>query len=386
MMHHIKALAVDIGPRGSTTENERLAAEYVAAELRCHTADVRIEPFRSFTSFSWPWGLIYLILVCSGVLLWLSPAWAAGFGLVGAALFIAQARARLELGSLFPHRPSQNIIGVLRPRGEVRRRVVVSGHLDTSRAALIFKPGQVETFRLSFLGMVASAIGLALLPLGALLWGGRGWAWISLIPTAVMAVSLLLLAHRELFGTYTHGANDNASGTAATLGVAETLAAAPLEHTEVWCLATGCEEVGAVGMKHFLNRYGAELAEADFIVLDNHGKGQVKYSLGEGMLGARACDPSLILLAEQVAREHPEWNTAPVYNTIMPTDMEPALVRGHRAIHLRAEDEKGLLPNWHWYTDVIENVDARNLEIVRDFTVALTQAIDQEAAVVRPSA
>lgn len=387
MMHHIQTLAVEIGPRGSCTPAERKAAEYVAERLRFYGAEVRVEPFKSFSSFAWPWATIYLLGALGGLLAWFNMWLAFLISLLGAVLFYDQGRGRLELGDVLPFRthPSQNVIGVIRPTGEVRRRLVISGHLDTNRASELFKPGLVERFRFNYLSTAVAAFSLPVLAqVGRLVlpvW--PWWPWVMLVPTAVLFFSFLMLIHRELFHKYTHGANDNASGIASMLGVAEVLGRKPLEQTEVWCVATGCEEVGMIGMRRFLAAHKEELADADFIVLDNHGKGQVKYTLGEGMLGVVACDRGLVELAARLAAEHPEWNLGTSYNKLMPTDMGPVLREGLRAIHIRAEDEAGLLPNWHWYSDTIENVDPENLQIVRDLVLAMAWELDRQAAPAR---
>jgi hypothetical protein len=54
------------------------------------------------------------------------------------------------------------------------------------------------------------------------------WAWyLTLVPAAYLLVPLLIDVHRELFMHFTPGANDNASGVAAMLGVFERLVPEP---------------------------------------------------------------------------------------------------------------------------------------------------------------
>lgn len=375
-MRHVRALADEIGPRAPTSAQERQAAEYIRDQMRRWAAEVRVEPFRSYTSFAWPWLLIYACTVAAGVLLWQRPLPAFVVGAVGAVLFVGQARGWFDVGALFVHRPSQNVVGIVPARRQTRQRVVLVGHMDTNRAALFFHPRQVGTFRTTFLMGVAATLAVPVIALVALLWPWPHWGWVGLPFALNMVGSMLMLVHREIFERHVPGANDNASGVAVTLEAGAALAAEPLEHTEVWCLVTGCEEAGTVGMRRFLDRHGARLKDAWFVVLDNFGTGQLKFARSEGILGQRPSDPDLLALSRSIAARHPEWEMVEGDNRLLPTDMGPALERGFKAVHVRAEDESGLLPNWHWYTDTSDRVDPQNLARVKQFVCELAGALD----------
>jgi Zn-dependent M28 family amino/carboxypeptidase len=98
-----------------------------------------------------------------------------------------------------------------------------------------------------------------------------------------------LLLHREWFLPWVQGANDNGSGTAALLTVLERLADAPLPHTEVWGVFTGCEEVGRPnGAFAFEREYGHQLRDAEFLIIDHIGLGEPRYLDGRGDAAPRA--------------------------------------------------------------------------------------------------
>ncbi len=386
-MRHVRALSEDIGPRGSTTAGERRAAEYVAAELRAAGGEVALEPFRSHTSFSHAYGLIYLLGLLGAAALWYNAGLALAVGGAAALLFWGDNNARFSVGRVLPQRPSQNVVARFPARtppdasGEPRRTVVLLAHYDTARSALMFEPKQVRYFRQTFL---ASAVALFAVPVLAVLSmavnSQRVLALLGLPSAAYLAFGVALLAHREIFGRYTPGANDNASGVSVLLGTAEELGRQPLESTEVWAVATGCEEVGLVGMTALVKAHGEELRPALFINLDNLGTGRPKYTTGEGMLGVSPCDDRLVAVAQRVARTHPEWGVQGVPNTIMLTDAQVALSRGLRVISLRAEDERRRLPNWHWHTDVAANVEPGTLAVVGGFLREMLEQIDAGAA------
>jgi Zn-dependent M28 family amino/carboxypeptidase len=208
-------------------------------------------------------------------------------------------------------------------------------------------------------------------------WSGTFY-FLRMLATVWLALAFLLLLHREVYGRNVYGANDNASGTGVMLSVAETLAKQPLENTEVWIVATGCEEAGLVGMLAFLDRHGHELQDALIINLDNIGAGELKYITGEGMISAYPADPELLMLAAEVVRETPSLSLTPHEYRTLPTDAYAALVRGYRAMSIMAFDEEGVIPNWHWETDVISNLDENNLEKAERFVEKLLAKIDTE--------
>ena len=112
--------------------------------------------------------------------------------------------------------------------------------------------------------------------------------------------------------------------------------------------------------------------------LDNIGAGELKYITGEGMIRAYPADPELLMLSAEVARENPDLPLTPHEYRTLPTDAYAALVCGYRAMSIMAFDEEGVIPNWHWETDLIENLDEKNLELAERFVERLLAKIDSE--------
>lgn len=394
LMRHIWALSREIGPRGSTTPAEARAADYIAQEMSRWASEVRRQEFMSPTSFSWIYGTLYLLGGLGGLLYWVNHWLATAISLLALILFVMENSSRGSFWKLFPKKPSQNVIGLVRPKGEatsstssspismprpIPKRVVLVAHHDSSRSAPMFSPEQVPYFRLTFLLGTACLAVVPLLNLLSLVF--PRWLWIPYAQTPFylyLLAAFLLMVHRELSGEYTPGANDNASGEAAMLAVGERLAQEGLNYIELWCVSTGCEEVGTIGMIYFLDEYGPQLRDAYFINLDNLGTGTVKYTTGEGMLAVYPCDEYLVGVARRVSAGHPEWGIQEAVNQIMMTDANPALARGFRILSIRAEDENGLLPNWHWYTDTYDNIDPKTMEVVANFLYALVRAIEAD--------
>ncbi len=378
-LEHVKYLSENIGPRGSTTVEERESAKYIAEQMEKVGAEVSIESFKSYTSFSYPYGSIYLLSVIGGFIS-LTANYILSFilSLIAVVIFGFETHSYELISKLFPRHLSQNVLGKLKASEQRKRLLIVSAHYDSSRSAISFSPTMVKSFRSSFLLM---SLSLALIPvlsaLGVIV-KGRVWSYLALIPSLYLLFAVILMIHRELFGKYTPGANDNASGVGVLLSLAETLGKQPLENTETWFLATGCEEVGMVGMLSFLREHKDEMKEAYLLNLDNVGIGDIKYITAEGMLKSYPSHQELVSIAQKIASSHPEIGAGPkIYDTLT-TDALPALVRGYKAMSIMSFDKEGVIPNWHWRTDVYANVEEETLNKVDKYLLEIVREMDKQ--------
>lgn len=385
LLSHLRDLAEAIGPRGSTMPGERQAAEYIENAFRAHAMQPERQTFRSIRTFSWLYVILYGLFPLAVMIYPESVGFAALISLTASILFLLENNSIEALSRLLPKGESQNILAKVKAQGDAKRVVVVSAHYDSSRSALNFRPDLVKGFRTSFKWMVG-AMGLQtgsyLLALVLRMAGIpelQYYLWLLSWPGALyLTTTILLLVHRETHGRYTHGANDNASGVSVMLEVAREIAENPCEKIDVWCLATGCEEAGTVGMIRFLDDGLLPIRRGDIINLDNLGTGQMKIVTGEGMTKVWPCTPELVELGVRMAREQ-ALPVEPSAYRIMPTDAQAALVRGYRAVSIMAMDENGLLPNWHWITDTVEHVQPANLTIATRLVLAMIREIDRQA-------
>jgi aminopeptidase-like protein len=199
---------------------------------------------------------------------------------------------------------------------------------------------------------------------------------ISLVP-AIAVMPLLLLTLQADLTPYTAGANDNASGAALLLTLAERLPGQPLEHTEVWLVATGCEEVGCYGAVAFFRSHREELRDAAVLVVDTvggAGSGPC-YLRSEGMVLPHQYDPGLLSLADAIAVDRPELGAYSRRMTEAYTEGLPAIQTGLHVLTLCGFTPDGELPNWHQTSDTIDNIDrealARNYAFIRELLLRI---------------
>jgi aminopeptidase-like protein len=201
-------------------------------------------------------------------------------------------------------------------------------------------------------------------------------AFLVSIPFALyLFISVLVLIHREFNYEHVSGANDNASGVGVLLALGEALSNPKLKDTEVWLVSTGCEEVGTIGMIRFLEKHEKELKYAYFINIDNVGKGLIRYTTKEGLINGFKCSEKLIKLAKGSASRN-NIDSKEFISKIYPTNTLPCLVRGYQPISILSTDETGLIHNWHWETDTIENLDQSTIKNAYNIILDMVRSFD----------
>lgn len=257
------------------------------------------------------------------------------------------------------------MVARLAPRELPRRRLVMVAHLDSTRSGLMWHPRLVRGFRATFLLLFISLAALPLLVVAEVFTGKRVFFPLS-VPFAVcVAYALFLLVQRELFYRHVEGANDNASGVAVMLTMAEAMSLDAPADTEVLVVATGCEEAGMVGMQSFLGQHHEELDRSWIINIDNVGAGDLKYTTREGMLLPHRTGKELTQTAAKVA-SLPGIEVSGEPFRLMSNDTEPALLRGLDAMTVIAT-RNGVPVNWHWKTDTFDAIDADTVDMAYRF-------------------
>lgn len=357
--------------RGSASPGERLSGEWAAGRLReAGAQDVRLETFR----YQGTYAGAHALHVAGGLLA------ARRGGPLGSAL-AAGALASLELDvsgrsqwtrRLLPSSEGTNVVGRIPAAGERRATLVLLAHHDAARTGLAWdprlvglgaKPGRMPPR----MGLVGAALALAALPWRPPRHAARALLWLALASYVDTATSRTV-----------PGANDNATGVAALLALAERLAAAPLRHTEVVLLAPGCEESGMGGTAAFLRAHRID-GEALFVCLDTLGSGTPIVAVAEGAMAPHPYDERDVALAEAGARragvEPPRrWRVGGWTDAVLPR------LAGRRSISLLSVGPDGLYSNWHLPTDTPERVDYASVERCADIARGIAQELDESVA------
>ncbi len=233
--NHIHELADNIGPRPAGTNEEQQAAFYVGEAFKRRGLSPVVEEFSCPTSTRWAFAVCYLLTIAAasisnrGTLL---SALGLILGLVAVVLLYQEMTEHGILSSLRRSGISQNVVASHVPENTPhnrRRPIVIVAHYDSERSSFEGSPTLAKSYPLlRTVTFVACAIVpfiafLQMLPLSFSDEASR-IIWIITLVAAVPALCGLVgtIVHRFILG-FPDGANDNASGVAAMIGVLDRL-------------------------------------------------------------------------------------------------------------------------------------------------------------------
>jgi len=363
-------LAGMLPDRGSNTDNERAAAEYIRDRLKTYTPDTEIDDFYSLDAPYYLFASYYAeFIVVSLVAVWW-PRVALCYGSAVFLLYLAEFSGYRIMGRFLPQYETQNVAArFLAPQPD--RTIVVMAHYDS--------------------GMLT--------PLTSLLSGAR-LRWVHFFVLCCMLIVILTCATDalDLFETFAfpydlalrwaaiaslvcastalfyagansgplRGANDNASGVAVLLGLAEELAAKPIENADVFLVATGANTTWMHGARHFLTTHKFDRDTTYFIDITRVGQGALAYTTHQGMVHPFPCSPELLETARAVASEYgsvPYRSYDPCADALIP------LAKGYKALGITAvppTHQREVRP-----TDTLADIDSTLIAKAADFTEAL---------------
>ncbi len=384
---HARHLVEVIGPRGSTTPQERQAAEYAHQQLAQVGLDPILETFPSARSAWLPPALFWSLLLAAGFLF----VGASRSGTVAALVLAVLALSSMILELLFrpnplrwilPRAEGTNVWAKIPANRETRTRVALVAHLDTHRTPLVFSTDRwVRAFeRLVPIGMAIAVMLIGIFIVGVI--HPIPWLRYAAIGPMTVVFGMMLLMLQADFTEYAPGANDNASGVGVVLSMAERLAGRSLAHTDVWIVLTGCEEVGCYGAQHFLRNHRSELGEAAWIAVDTVGSthGHPVYLSQETFLSTTRSAPDLLSLVRAVSAEHPELGAREVRMKGAYTDGAIGGKAGLRVITLESHRPSGMLSDWHRPTDIAANVSIDCMAATEMLLAAALDRLDADAA------
>jgi Peptidase family M28 len=374
--------------RGSAGPGEARAAALLAEMLAAHGLAPELEAEPAVGGFWQSTGLA----AGAGVLAGLLGARRRGAGSALGALAAGLMADDVENGRHLLRRvlPKRTTTNVLASAGDANARetVVVIAHHDAAHTGLLFHPGlvpaiaarfpdwyakqntSVQTGALLSAGPALSALGSAL-GLRALRRLGTFWSAVTVALLADVARSPVVC-----------GANDNLSAVAVLLDLAGRLAERPVSGVRVLLLSTGSEESFMEGMRGFIARHRAELdpASTRFVALECVGSPHLMLMEGEGMLRMRDHDSGLREEIQAAADRAGVGLWRGLRLGAGATDALPALRAGYRAACLAACTDLKTPANYHWPTDVPENLTWPTIRRAGDVLESLIRGLSERPA------
>jgi hypothetical protein len=382
--HIIERLASPQG-RLPGSEQDRRALGMLAAELESMGRSAEVEEVRVRPAWHLTFAILAALAAAGTVVSTISgPAGALILLVAAAAMYGDLAIGFHTFRLVTPPRRTANVSSIER-KERPAARVIITAHHDAGRTGLLYARPRLRRPRRPRRATLTS-------PLHFLFWSTMVALVAAIARLAVDdagALTALQFALAVIFLTYvvllidtaaaapSPGASDNAAGVAAALEVARRLAADPLELVETWVVLPGAGDVGALGMRAWLEEHGGSLRGLPtyFVNVKGAGNGRVCHLAGEGNATLVRNDERLARLAERAGSERHVWRVA--------TDASAAASHGYAAITIACLDDHGRIPNSHRPGDTPENVDPAAVEAATATVERLVRFVDEAVATER---
>ncbi|HVM97854.1 MAG TPA: M20/M25/M40 family metallo-hydrolase, partial [Candidatus Acidoferrales bacterium] len=348
--------------------------------------DVHIEPFlcnpKAFLGFIPFATLLYLIATIS---YWVYPflcfLLAAG---AFAMTWFELLRYRELVDSFFPQAQGENVVGVVHPQGEAKRRVIVSAHQDSAYEFNLWyflKNAAVPIMIIGFAAPLVPLFGGLLKSLAGATTNSHAFNVVGFVAIALYPIVGL----NFFFHTYSvvPGAMDDLAGISVITAVAKALSEArrqgqgALQNTEVIVLAASSEEAGLRGAKRYAEAHAVEMKALPTFVVNVDGvydERHLTIVYRELFTGVHH-DPRLVRLAKDRATQR-GWPFREHMIPIGATDATAFAQLGVPTVTLLCQDATRLVPNYHTRLDTIENVRPESLNVMLQLVLDMIEKID----------
>ncbi|HKP89896.1 MAG TPA: M28 family peptidase [Thermoleophilaceae bacterium] len=369
--------------RRACSDGERQAAEWIAERLRRAGCEVAIEEedarglYMPTLAGLGVAGIAAALLTIAG-----RRVLGALVSLLGAAALVDEAQngPRLLRRALLPRRTTVNVVARSGP-DDAARTLVVLAHHDAHQTGRLYDqallmavhrraPWLIARMRTSLPQWWVGLAGPALTLLAAAT--GRRRPAVAALP--VLAVGTAA-AGEVARNPVSPGANDNLSGVAALVTVAELLAERPLPHTRVMLVSCGAEEALQEGIRGFVARHDLDPSSTSFLNLETVGSPRLIMLEGEGPIWMEDySDPGFRDLVERCARDA-GVELERGFRARASTDSVIPSRAGHPTATITSITPWGALANYHLVTDLPENVDHGSVERAARLAYGVAAAI-----------
>ena len=339
-------------PRPSASEGEARAADWIAERLRSHACDVEVDVETAYGHFWKPLFALNALGVAAGLTGRRLLALVAAAGMADEIALGPYVTRRL----VYRSGTTTNVVAVTGDR-DADRTLVIHAHHDAARTSFMFSqklqkwiwqnyPNYIETHDTSAPVWFPAVAAPLLIALGLRRTGA-----------ALCALGAAVYADMGRNETVP-GANDNLTGVSALVGIARALREEPVEGLRVMLVSAGAEETLQEGIRAFGRRHFPSLPRDRtwFLNLDQLASPDLVPLEGEGSLKMHDYDKEFTdFVCECAAEVGPPLRRGS--RSWTSTDGCVPVVAGYRAATLVSLTEWKAPANYHWPTDVPENVD-----------------------------
>ena len=272
-------------------------------------------------------------------------------------------------------------MNVVAERGDAGagRTLVVMAHHDAAQSGLIFHPGPQRWIGTKFPSVIENNDTAAplwwpvVIGAGLVALGGRRTRRVGRVMCALTAFFMGDIGRRRAVP----GANDNLTGVAVLVGLEERLRERPAEGLRVILLSAGAEETLQEGIRGYAERHFGELPREStwFLNVDSVGSPELTLLEGEGPFRMREYTESFKDLVARAA----DGAGVPLRRGMRArtsTDGVVPLRAGFPTATLVSINEFKSIDNYHWPSDVPENVDLGTVQQALTLAEAVVRALE----------
>jgi acetylornithine deacetylase/succinyl-diaminopimelate desuccinylase-like protein len=347
----------------------------------------RVEPSPATSSYALPIGLLSAIGGVAGAVAGVNRWAAAAVALLAAAAIaddVAGGRRWFRRVAI-PHRYAYNVVA---EGGDPSAdpTIVILAHHDAAPSGVVFDQRPLRWIARHLPKLIEMTktspptwwpvIGAPLVVAAGTL---AGLSWLRLVGTALCLVSVLAMVdigRRKAVP----GANDNLSGVAAQLCLAQALRAQPVTGIRLIFLSAGAEEALQEGIRGYASRHFPNFGpQTWFINLESVGSGRLVLLEGEGPVVMRDYQAEFKDLAADCAAQLGIPLTRGLRSRNS-TDSEVPRRHGFPVATIVSLDQDKLIPHYHLDSDTAEHVDLGSV----DDSARLAEAIVRRLARSQP--
>ena len=394
-MHFIiQDICDKIGPRPPCSNSEAKCADYIENEMKKYTDETKIEKFFCHPgAYRATFRIPMINLIFSTVFYWfyyfdpnpLCLIISLSFVLVSVIIIQTNLLRNIELiDPLFKEEESTNVFGKFKPKNIRKRIVLLGAHHDSNWEFKILKKspllfGIFMSFPVIFNHLM---LGIFILDLIFYFFLSNPYFFLPevdlvlLIFLSIISPFLIYTAINIVSQTPVMGADDNLTGIAVIMAIAQNLKADELINTEIWLVSHGCEEIGDRGSKRFSKKYYNELKDALVVNIDMIGckNGLLKFDTSEVMFIVKLNKELATELSKIAKKLNIQYQIGHVEAF---TDSMAYSQNKIKACSILNMPKKGFHRHYHTTNDTIEKIDFQNLWNCYRILIEFLKRIDE---------
>ena len=264
-----KSIIDKVGPRQAGSKSCLEAGDILETEMKAITENTTVQEFPVHTGAFLGWiKILVAMYIISIVFLWIDiPIVGVVLLLISVLIMVFQFfMYKHFIDFLYPKKTGKNIIGKIKPKSQIKRRVIVSGHHDSANVFNFFIH-QPKLYALRVNGGIGLVIVLFIV---SIINFSIDVPSVELVLSIIMTAGILLIAQLWFFASkeISPGAGDNLIASTMAIEIGRYFKDNQLENTEIIMLSFDAEEEGLRGAYHYAKKYQKDFDDVDTYLLN----------------------------------------------------------------------------------------------------------------------